>query len=70
MMLGLGVYGRFLVGLRGSSKYSLVGGMRRCVQRVRYEVRLAMIVFSIVILRGHASLVFWRRRVLWLCFPL
>lgn len=64
LVLGLGVYGTLLGGLRGISKYGFLGGVRGCVQRVRYEVSFALVVFSLIILGQHADFVFWRRGVL------
>lgn len=61
LVLGLGVYGIFLSGFRGVSKYGLLGGMRGCIQSVGYEVRLAFVVFSLVILNQHTNFILWRR---------
>lgn len=49
VVLGRGVYGVLIIGYRSASKYSLVGGIRACRQTVRYEVRLALVIFSIVV---------------------
>lgn len=55
LLLGLGVYGIFLSGYRSVSKYGLLGGIRGCVQSVRYEVSFSLVVFSLIIGFQHAE---------------
>ena len=69
LVLSLGIYGVLLTGLRGVSKYSFLGGIRACIQRVSYEIRLALIIFSVVIFTGHSSFDRWRSLVFLLIFP-
>ena len=69
LILRFGIYGVLLRGLRGTSKYSFLGGIRACIQRVRYEIRLALIILSVVIFTGHSSLDRWRSLIFLLIFP-
>lgn len=64
LVLSLGVYGIFLSGLRGISKYRFLGGVRGCIQRVRYEVRLALVVFSFVFLQQNSTFTLFRRIII------
>ncbi len=70
LLLRLGVYGIFLVGLSSASKYSFIGGIRRCTQSIRYEVRFAIVIFSIIILHHHVRFPIWGRSLFILCLPL
>lgn len=70
LILGLGVYGTFLAGLRRVSKYGLLGGMRACIQSVRYEVSLALVVFSLVMFNQHPSFLYWRSLIVLGSLPL
>lgn len=65
MVLGLGVYGLFISGFRGISKYGVLGGMRGCVQRVRYEVSFALIVLSFVMFSQRSFFEILRRLFFW-----
>ena len=62
LILRAGVYGVFLRGLGGASKYSFIGGIRACIQRVRYEIRFALIILALVVSIGHIT--FRQRRSL------
>ena len=70
LILRLGVYRRLLIGFTRASKYSFIGGIRRCIQRVRYEVRLAIIIFSIIIINRHISFSLWSRALFYFVLPL
>ena len=70
LILRLSVYGVFLRGLRGASKYRFLGGIRACIQRIRYEIRLALVIFSIIILIRHISFRAWRPLLLLIIFPI
>lgn len=71
LLLGFGVYGIFLSGLRRISKYGLLGRLRGCIQRISYEVSFALIILSLIIFeqRGGfnnwSALLFWRGIPLW-----
>lgn len=73
--LSLGVYSVIRAGWSSNSKYSLLGRLRAVAQTISYEVRLALILLSLVILiEGFNLELFslyqesiWR---IWLTFPL
>jgi NADH:ubiquinone oxidoreductase subunit H len=56
IVLSVGVYGLLLVGLARASKYAYIGSIRSCIQRVRYEVGLTIIIFCSLLRRGHIHL--------------
>ena len=56
VILRLNVYGLLFVGFRRMSKYAFLGRMRACAQRIRYEVRFALVIFSGVISFGRRDL--------------
>lgn len=70
LVLRLGVYSVLLAGFAGASKYSLVGGMRACSQRISYEVALALLLFSVLFLEKHQRFFVWRRFLLFIILPL
>lgn len=51
--LSLGVYGIIIRGWRSSSLYSLLGSLRSVAQTISYEVRLAFILISLLLLIGR-----------------
>lgn len=54
--LGIGVYRVIVAGWASNCKYSLLGRLRRVAQTISYEVRLALILLSFIILLGGFSL--------------
>lgn len=50
--LGIGVYRTIIAGWASNCKYSLLGGLRAVAQTISYEVRLALILLSFIILIG------------------
>lgn len=54
VLLRFGVYPLFLIGWSSNSKYSIVGALRGIAQTISYEIRLALVLFSILIFsRSH-----------------
>jgi NADH-ubiquinone oxidoreductase chain 1 len=66
----LGVYTIMIAGWSSNSGYSLLGGLRALAQTISYEVRLAFILFSFVVLIcGYNLIYFYSFQVyLWLIF--
>lgn len=54
--LGIGVYSVIVAGWASNCKYSLLGRLRRVAQTISYEVRLALILLSFIVLLGGFSL--------------
>nr|YP_010952734.1 NADH dehydrogenase subunit 1 [Tetralia rubridactyla]WMQ53154.1 NADH dehydrogenase subunit 1 [Tetralia rubridactyla] len=54
--LGMGVYSTMIAGWASNCKYSLLGGLRAVAQTISYEVSLALILLSFIILIGGFSL--------------
>ena len=54
--LGIGVYRVMVAGWASNCKYSLLGRLRRVAQTISYEVRLALILLSYIVLLGGFSL--------------
>lgn len=52
----LGVYTTMGAGWSSNSKYSLLGRLRAVAQTISYEVRLALILLSFIILVGGFNL--------------
>lgn len=52
----LGVYTVLLSGWSSNSKYAILGGLRRVAQTISYEVRLALILISFLIITGRFCL--------------
>lgn len=53
----LGVYTVLLRGWASNSKYAILGGLRSVAQTISYEVSLALIILSFLILTGRFNLV-------------
>ena len=53
----LGVYGAILGGWASNNKYSLLGGLRLCAQKVSYELALGLSVIGVIMLAGSLSTV-------------
>nr|YP_009250713.1 NADH dehydrogenase subunit 1 [Heterotermes vagus]AMX23042.1 NADH dehydrogenase subunit 1 [Heterotermes vagus] len=71
----LGVYTVMIAGWSSNSSYSLLGGLRALAQTISYEVSLAFILFSFVVLICSYNLVYFYlfQTYVWLvffCFPL
>lgn len=54
--LGIGVYRVIVAGWASNCKYSLLGRLRRVAQTISYEVSLALILLSFIVLLGGFSL--------------
>jgi len=54
--LRLGVYSVIVAGWSSNCKYSLLGSLRSVAQTISYEVRLALILLSFIVLLGGFSL--------------
>nr|QNE85996.1 NADH dehydrogenase subunit 1 [Platambus maculatus] len=66
----LGVYTVMIAGWSSNSSYSLLGGMRAVAQTISYEVSLALIFMSFMILVGGFSLMeFYKfQKFIWMIF--
>jgi NADH-ubiquinone oxidoreductase chain 1 len=66
----LGVYTVMIAGWSSNSSYPLLGGLRALAQTISFEVRLAFILFSFVILvRGYNLVYFYLfQAYIWLIF--
>nr|QDP18042.1 NADH dehydrogenase subunit 1 [Psedna nana] len=53
----LGVYTMMIAGWSSNSNYSLLGSLRSVAQTISYEVSLALILFSLIILIGSFNLI-------------
>nr|QRV62647.1 NADH dehydrogenase subunit 1 [Stictonectes escheri] len=74
-LLSMGVYTVMIAGWSSNSSYSMLGGMRAVAQTISYEVSLALIFMSFMILIGGFSLIdfyFFQESVwmIFLCMPL
>nr|AII19586.1 NADH dehydrogenase subunit 1 [Savignium sp. BKKC-2014] len=54
--LSLGVYPLMIAGWSSNSKYALLGGLRAVAQTISYEVSLALVLLSFIVLVGEYSL--------------
>lgn len=68
----LGVYTVIVAGWSSNSNYALLGGLRAVAQTISYEVRLALIILSFVILVGSYNLLdfYFYQQNLWFIFIL
>lgn len=57
--LSLGVYTVILAGWSSNSNYALLGGLRAVAQTISYEVRLALILLSVIFLIGGYNFFFF-----------
>jgi len=64
VLFSVRVYGIFLIGWRGASKYAFIGGIRACAQRLSYEVRLALVLLATIFLSNHRHVGTLRRILL------
>nr|UDU84720.1 NADH dehydrogenase subunit 1 [Pyrgopsella youngi] len=55
-VLSLGVYPLMIAGWSSNSKYALLGGLRAVAQTISYEVSLALVLLSFIVLVGDYSL--------------
>nr|YP_010139436.1 NADH dehydrogenase subunit 1 [Tetraclita kuroshioensis]QQK55102.1 NADH dehydrogenase subunit 1 [Tetraclita kuroshioensis] len=55
-VLSLGVYPLMIAGWSSNSKYALLGGLRAVAQTISYEVSLALVLLSFIVLVGEYSL--------------
>ena len=75
VILRLNLYPLLLAGWSSNSKYALVGAMRGVAQTISYEIRLALLLLSALVLRGATEVEGWLETVsrgvgLWLIAPL
>lgn len=73
--LRMGVYSVIIAGWSSNSNYALLGGLRAVAQTISYEVRLALILLSLIFLVGGYNFfgfLFYQNYIwfLFLCFPL
>nr|YP_009266375.1 NADH dehydrogenase subunit 1 [Hygrobia hermanni]ANJ70486.1 NADH dehydrogenase subunit 1 [Hygrobia hermanni] len=68
--MSLGVYTVMLAGWSSNSCYSMLGGMRAVAQTISYEVSLALILMSFMILLGSFSLMDFMKfqKFIWMIF--
>lgn len=71
----MGVYTVIIAGWSSNSNYALLGGLRAVAQTISYEVRLALVLLSLIFLIGGYNFLFFNiyQNYLWflfLCFPL
>nr|YP_009047727.1 NADH dehydrogenase subunit 1 [Striatobalanus amaryllis]AGZ92376.1 NADH dehydrogenase subunit 1 [Striatobalanus amaryllis] len=55
-VLSLGVYPLMIAGWSSNSKYALIGGLRAVAQTISYEVSLALVLLSFIVVVGEYSL--------------
>lgn len=73
--LSIGVYSVIIAGWSSNSNYALLGGLRAVAQTISYEVRLALILLSLIFLVGGYNFfyfMFYQLNIwfMFLCFPL
>jgi NADH-ubiquinone oxidoreductase chain 1 len=73
--LSIGVYSVIIAGWSSNSNYALLGGLRAVAQTISYEVRLALILLSLIFLVGRYNFfnfIFFQINswFIFLCFPL
>nr|YP_009525751.1 NADH dehydrogenase subunit 1 [Orithyia sinica]AXS67525.1 NADH dehydrogenase subunit 1 [Orithyia sinica] len=68
--LGMGVYSVMVAGWSSNCKYSLLGGLRAVAQTISYEVSLALILLSFIVLVGGPQLELFTKYqdTLWFAF--
>nr|UXX49964.1 NADH dehydrogenase subunit 1 [Chrysotus sp.] len=68
----LGVYTVMIAGWSSNSNYALLGGLRAVAQTISYEVSLALIMLSFIILIGSYNLLdfFYYQKYIWFIFML
>nr|ARH54441.1 NADH dehydrogenase subunit 1 [Lebia chlorocephala] len=66
----LGVYTVMIAGWSSNSKYSLLGGLRAVAQTISYEVSLALILMSFLVLLESFSLMefYYYQKFIWMIF--
>nr|QWT71649.1 NADH dehydrogenase subunit 1 [Saussurella borneensis] len=65
----LGVYGLMIAGWSSNSNYSLLGSLRSVAQTISYEVSLAMILLSMIVLvGGYDFFLFFKYQPVWFIF--
>lgn len=69
-LIRVGVYTLLIAGWSSNSRYSILGGMRAIAQTISYEVRLALIFISFIILIGGFNLLIFLefQKYIWLIF--
>nr|UBU97815.1 NADH dehydrogenase subunit 1 [Teleogryllus occipitalis] len=72
---GMGVYSMMLAGWSSNSNYALLGGLRAVAQTISYEVSMALILLSYIVLVGGfgMNLFYYHQLFMWfffLCIPL
>nr|YP_009227913.1 NADH dehydrogenase subunit 1 [Chelonibia testudinaria]AII19560.1 NADH dehydrogenase subunit 1 [Chelonibia testudinaria] len=55
-VLSLGVYPLMIAGWSSNSKYALLGGLRAVAQTISYEVSLALVLLSFIVIVGEYSM--------------
>lgn len=57
MVIRFGVYPTLLAGWASNRKYALIGALRGVAQTISYEVRLALFLFSMLMVTGSLNLI-------------
>ena len=57
VILGLGTYPLFLTGWSSNRKYGMIGSLRGIAQTISYDIRLALILISILLLRSCITII-------------
>ena len=73
--LRIGVYSLLLAGWSSNSNYALLGGLRAVAQTISYEVRLVLILISVIFLVGGFNFIYFLiyQNLIWFlyfCFPI
>jgi NADH-ubiquinone oxidoreductase chain 1 len=73
VLIGLSVYAILLIGWASNSKYRIIGSVRACSQSIRYEIRISIIIFSIILVLRRfnlSTLVSYNISIVWVTFPI
>ena len=57
VILGLGTYPLFLTGWSSNRKYGMIGSLRGIAQTISYDIRLALILISVLLLRSCITII-------------
>merc|ERR1712173_48171 len=57
VVLGLGTYPLFLTGWSSNRKYGIIGSLRGIAQTISYDIRLALILISVLLVRSCITII-------------
>merc|ERR1712066_934114 len=57
VILGLGTYPLFLTGWSSNRKYGMIGSLRGIAQTISYDIRLALILISVLLVRSCITII-------------